>query len=285
MGFFDTLLFGEGPSTELTTMNLMTPRQLELLQNLLIEGIDISKSGVLQPGTFERELMPGEGVGSSLAALEEAAMRSATGELQQESERFLTDLISGKGSTSGQDAFESFFQSNIQEPALRDFSTQVLPAISRDFGGSNFFSSERRQTEDRAREDLLRGLTQARSSGALEQRQRDTTNRLAGTQAASATQGQNISNLAQLFNAQTGATQLDIDTLMADLQKFGVEEELRNQLFNQILQAINTRTFENIVLNDPGSTGLVQSFLSGGGGGPTGSGIASILSKLPIFGG
>jgi hypothetical protein len=111
--------------------------------------------------------------GTSLQALQELAGRVATGEkaaaTADAGRTSVLDILS-----RGPQSIEDYFKTNVQDPALRDFERDVLPAISRKFAGNQFFTSERQKTDRDTREDLLTGLTKSRSELAYKARVDDT---------------------------------------------------------------------------------------------------------------
>ena len=272
MGLGD-ILFGDSPSTTTEATPTLTNEQRRLLDTLLRSGIrgagerDILGFDQFLPATG-REGAPQL---TSLAALEEVALNRATG--QSESDQALSSIL--RGEKTGEGAFDDFFETNIQTPAVENFQETVLPQIGRRFGGSEFFGSERRKADQDASSDLLRFLTAERARGELEERQFDINTLL---EAVGLAQERDISGRELDLEAAIALNEQERANFITEFEKFFAEQGLRGEEFNQLLALIQTPAFENIVFNDPGSSGLVQGFLSGGN-------LAGAFGKGGVFSG
>ena len=239
------LLSGSEGGLETETLSTLTPEQQALLQQMIEQlggGADLAGGNFLS-----------EAENTSLAGLEERAMLRATGGIEQESNEALMELISGRGSPGD---FTDFFETNVRDPAVRDFRENIQPGISRQFGGSSFFGSERAKADRDASDDLISSLTQSRSKLAFDER----------TAASD-----------RLMKAIGLAPQLDAintDTRARELDALGTNRRARNDRVTQLLQLLNTTGVENLGGMTSGKTGLIQSFLGGGGGGA----LAGLLS-------
>lgn len=120
----------------------------------------------------------------------------------------------------------------------------------------------------RATEDLNKLLTQSRSDIGFKTRESALNRVLQAVQAGSGAAGAEAGALAQLqplAQTERGIEQAGLD---ADFQEFlRVDVEERDKRIRQLLEALNVGAVENIGAGLPGSEGLVQSFLGGGGAG------------------
>lgn len=254
MGYLDTIIgaaipgtsekrdkvFGIAPFSTDRDLSLLTPEQQELMTKLrefLGQPIEGTLSGT---------------EAGSLAALEEQALSRVSGEgAAGAAGTFLEDVLQ-RGPTD----IDSFFDTNIRDPLLEDFNEIILPNIGKRFAGQ-FFSGERQEAERRGLEDLLGTLGSERSRVALEGRRADTD---AGLTAAS-TAGQLDEGMLNLLATIFGAG--------------GREQQLEQGQIDNILAALGIKGKENIVTVNPGTTGLLSSFLGGGGGAAIGELFAS----------
>ncbi len=222
------ILFGSAPSSKIETKSKKTPEQEELLKQLLGFFGEYSQSSGL--GNLES---------TSLAGLERFAEEGAAGgsQLYQSGSDAIQRLLG-----QGQDDFSNFFESNIKEPLLQDFEEDVLPRISRQFGRSGFFGSDRVRTDESAREDLLRALVKGKRETVLGGR------------------AQNLQAAGMIPGFESARGQ----GILAGGQ-VGLDE--RRKRLSQALQALGINPVENIATAEGGSSGLLSSFLSGAGGG------------------
>lgn len=287
MGGLSDVLFGSGGELQTQSLSTMTPEQQALMRTLIqqlggVGGGGGGASGFAPTGKGGRQALLdsvaaknsvnggpplpngnmdiaggnflADAENTSLAGLEERAMLRATGGLENESDKALLELIKGRGQPGDT---TDFFDTNIRDPALRDFEQNIQPNISRKFGGSSFFSSERQKADADASHDLISSLTQARSKLAFDER----------TAASD-----------RLLRAIGLAPQVDAtrtDTRVKELEAMGTERRARNDRITQLLQLLNTGAVENLGGMTGGKTGLVQAFLGGGGGAALGGLIAS----------
>lgn len=188
--------------------------------------------------------------------------------------------------TAGPSDFLDFFRQTVEKPAMENLEEDMLPAIRSRFAPSGFYSGERLESERTAREDLLDALTRERARTGFEafESQRNRALDAASTQGSLGVQSQS-EGIRGLLGALTGATQ-EADSmrgLLANAMRSvpGIEgaslgaiptDLLLGQLqadtgaLDSLIRAINLNTFENIVFNNPGSSGAVSDFLQGGGG-------------------
>lgn len=228
MGLFDSL-FGSSPDVDKSQMSLWNKGQQQLFEDFLLP--------LLQNPDFVTGPTQGP-FGGSLAALEQWAQNVYGGgvtEGGQQAQTALLDILN-----RGPSDIDNYFTQTVEKPLLESFREDVLPGISRKFAPSGFYSSQRIESEDRAREDLLDALTRSRADVAFQAREND---------------------LGRIL--QSGST-----LLSNELGTRGQLMDLFNQGFNRqatqaqlMLSALGLRPHENIATVTPGSPGLLQSFL------------------------
>lgn len=220
-------LFGTKPSSKVESKTLQSPEQEEMLRQLI---------------EFLGEYSMGSGLGNlestSLAGLERFAEEGAAGgsQLFQSGSDALQRIMG----SSGED-FEQFYQTSIKEPLLQEFEEDVMPRISRQFGASGFFGSDRRAADRGARDDLLSALVRGKSQTRLGARQQE-------LQAAGIIPG-----------FETARGQVGLSSAQAGLDE-------RRKRLAQILGSLGIKPIENIATVTPGSEGALSSFLGSTGG-------------------
>lgn len=256
MAFLDDLLTGSRPTLETRSLSTIDPTQRTALNNLIAQ---LSGRPAANPNDMVAQLTQPER--TSLAALEERSRALAVPDTTTQAARgSVEQLLDFEGQTANAN---DYFMANVQNPALESFGRDVLPAISRQFGGADFFSSERQTAESTAREDLLNALTASRTSVNLDQfnKSRDRALQAAGL----------APNLAQADAIRTGEqTQiLEALGLPRNIEQAGLDkanaEDARVQ--NLLAQLGLTPTIENIGMTNPGSAGLLNIILGGAAGG------------------
>lgn len=235
MGSIVSSIFGSSDQTtpaqffDKSTLSPEQQRVAKLLEQLLTEAVGVT------PQPLDAETL-------SLQALEDLSTRIA-GLGAEEGGAIQTGTEALKGVISrGPTDFEDFFQTTIQEPALKSFSRDILPAIGERFAGQ-FFGGERRESEARATEDLLGSLTRARSSLAFGTQQQDIQNIL-----------QASGLLPQFGAAAQQAPLLGLESVVLQ-QLLGGAQGQRESLFaeqqtpiNQLLAFLSGQQKENIVI-------------------------------------
>lgn len=228
MADLGSALFGTAPESKIEAVTTKTPEQEEMLKQLL-EFL----------GQYSMDSGLGNLEATSLAGLERFAEEGAGGgsQLYQAGSQAIQQILGAGG-----EDFEQFYQTGVKEPLLEEFEEDVLPRISRRFGRSGFFGSERQAADVGAREDLLKSLVRGRSEARLGARQQE-------IQAAGLIPG------FEAGRAETGLTAAQL----------GLEE--RRRRLAQTLGALDISALENIATVTGGSEGLVSAFLGGAGGG------------------
>ena len=213
-GFIKDLLFGEEVDPTVQTQTTLTPEQSDLQRQL------IALLGQQLGGPRESPFPSLDHL--SLAGLETLG---ASAQNPREQPEGLGDLFGGQG-------FEGFFDTTVQQPLLEQFQSEILPGISRQFGGNAFFDSDRGAADSRAQDELLSTLTQERS-------------RL-GYQAAI---DQNRAGL-DAYTAGLQGDQTQAALISALLGGYGtlsnIQQTPQNNTISQILAAIGTPSVENI---------------------------------------
>lgn len=282
MGGLSSFLFGDAPKVK--------SKQYDLISDVQRGGLDalLARLGGARAtpyaGEFTAPLSQGEQ--TSLAAIEQMALNFASPEGQQNfgaAGNTLRALMDFEGQTADTNAF---FESNIRDPLLEQFSREILPQISRSFGGSDFFSSERQGAEGLAREDLLESLVAGKERVALDafNRSRDRALIAAG-------------QVPGLEGAQDSRARAQIDILEAaglprQIKQAGLDKEYEDflrmitqdeNIMKLIAQLVLTPTKENTTVVKPGSSGLIPTFL-GSFAQSAGQAIGQDASPLAGFG-
>ncbi len=259
MGFLD-ILFGEGPSTETLTLDTLTPEQQNSLNTLLRE------LGGARPG-FQGDVNVEQSDISqlSLTGLENMfSDPNRQSDLSTQATQSLMQLLNFENSDAG---IEDFFQTNIRDPALEEFQRSILPAISRDFGGSNFFSSERTETDRNAQGELIDSLTRARSGLAFNARESDRNRALQALGLVPQTENLELNRLLALFGVGESVTGLEERNVGREFDQFVTESGIDQNRISQLLAGINTQSFENVVTTSGGTAGLIPQLLVASAGG------------------
>jgi len=264
MGFLD-FLFGKEPSIETQTLPTLTPEQQKALNQLLpqLSGAEPRRFG----GDVNVEASDLSQF--SLAGLEDRAL--ALSDPNRESDIFsastdtLLKLLDFEGQQAG---VNDFFNTNIRDPALESFREEVLPNISRSFGGSNFFGSERQGADQRAQEELIDSLTRSRSDINFRSDQANRDRALQALGLSSQVSGAKTNELLSLLQAGETQTGLAERNVGREFQQFLAEAGLDDTQIQQLLAAIGVPGIENIVTALPGSEGFITQFLAAAAGAP-----------------
>ena len=276
MSFLD-ILFGEAPSVDTQILDTLTPEQREALNSLLTD-LGIDREGFA--GTLNVD--PSDLSNLSLDALEDRARLlgdpNRQNNLNAQASETLLRLLDFDSADAG---IEDFFRTNIRDPALEEFQRNILPAISRDFGGANFFGSERAETDQRAQSSLIDSLTRARSGLAFNARESDRNRALQALGLAPSIAGADTDELLKLLQAGEIGTGLSERNAGREFDAFLAESNIDQNRISQLLSGINTQAFENVVTVDPGTSGIAGPLLAAAGtvlGGPIGGAIASRIA-------
>lgn len=259
-------LFGESPSQEITPQTTLTPEQEELLRLIIgqiTQGQGESPFGI-ETGPLELQSLAGlEALGTAIPGGQAGA--TATGAGLGALEQLFTQ---------GPQDIDEFFTETIEKPALESFQETIIPDIRTRFA-PQFFGGERREAEGRATEDLIEGLTRERARVGFEARETDQLNILRGLQTLPGATGSQ-------FTAPTAQANIMLGLLGAGGTERGVVQQQlneRNRRLQEALASLDIEGFENIVFNDPGSTGFIPSVVGSVLGNP------SLFAQSPGSGG
>lgn len=248
-----SLLSGKSPSASFKSLPSISPEQRSALKSLL------QRLGHFQPtqygGDFTADLSGGEQ--TSLAALEERSMALSqpSGNLQAGGDS-LKKLLDFQGQTADT---SDFFKSNVQDPLLDQFNREILPSISRNFGGNDFFSSERQNTEGLARQDLLKTLTSAKSSVALDAYNQSRNRALQAAGLLPQYEGVELArnqSLMDILKAQGLPREIEQSGLDKKYSEFTRQQTQIEELLKLLGLLSTTGTIDNIGVGQGGSQGL-----------------------------
>ena len=255
MGFLKDVIFGTDDELTVEQKSTLTDEQkamLAQLRKLTGSGGEFDPSKVDEfEGDLSAPMSNLEGL--SLSALEDLARSrvSDTSEVNKQASASLIDMLQ-----RGPEDISNFFEKGVQDPALRGFEEDVLPRIGRNFGG-DFFGSDRQVADERAREDLVQGLSSDRSKFALASRESDLNRKIQALGMAPGVSGAPINELTSLLEA--GAIPRDVENrrLEGEFAKFGEAKSREQQRLQLILQALGVQGVENIGAVTGGREGLL----------------------------
>ena len=242
-------LFGESPSQEITPQTTLTPEQQELLRLIIsqiTEGQGESPFGI-EAGSLELRSLAGlEALGTSIPGGEAGAAAASTGL------GALEQLF-----TQGPQDIDEFFTETIEKPALESFRENTIPDIRTRFA-PQFFGGERREAEGRATEDLIESLTRERARVGFEARETDQLNILRGLSTLPGATGAEFTGATSQANLLLGL--LGGGGTTRDVTQQQLDE--RSRRIRDALGSLGIEGFENIVFNDPGTTGFIPGVIS-----------------------
>lgn len=258
-----SFLGGSKPKTKTFQLDTVNPQQKaglnELISSLRTKGLDEGRNSL----GLSTETNPSSLESLSLAGLEERSLEMSKGgsATEQATSQALLNLISSGGGEVGGETFENFFQSNVSNPLREDYS-DTMTGLGRAFGGNEFFGSERRDADNRATEDFLDSLSTSRADLAFQERN-ESGNRLINAIDLGQREGVNRTNqLAAGANAAFDARQLEQQDIQAQLQKLALERGLDQDDINNMLNALNVRARENVVVSSGGASGAAGGVIS-----------------------
>jgi hypothetical protein len=261
--FFDPANIFGTPEIKKKTFSTMTEQQLGQL-NAFIKSLtnrgQRSFGGDVSVGQSDLQGLSLEALENRVRELSDPNFQSS---LDQREQDLLLKMMDFEGQNLG---IDEFFQTNVQDPLVEQFTEDILPQIGRNFGGANFFSGERARADDQARDDLLTSLTRSRSQLAFDA---DTRNRNLALQALGLSQDRDAliaQELATAFGAGSEATALEERNVSREFEQFLAESNLDDESMKLLLSAIGLPRIENVV--------------SGGGGGSGAAGLASIFASI-----
>lgn len=284
MGFLDSV-FGSDSESETESLPTLSPEQQATAKALS----DYLTGAVRQPGAgyqgpLTAPLSNAENL--SLAALEERSRALAAGGDNDIAVDALNKIL-----TRDATDVESFFKTNIQQPAVNDFSEVVRPALEANFA-DQFFGSARRDASQNADEELIKYLTQARTETALRGREQDTNAILQALSLAPTVNQAGTTEQLNILNALSTPRDVAQGGLDREFQRFLETQRQQNTITQLANQFVGTPHQENITTVTEGSGGLLGGFLSSAGAGSflstlipgaAGSGAASSAASLALL--
>lgn len=260
LGSSSDFLFGTRPKSTISERPLQTPEQQALLKRLLEEfsaGGTLPEGGVT-PFTGEQVAPLGELEGLSLEALEQKILQQVQGGRPgEEAETALSKMLQTGGAPVD---FEQYFQTAIRDPAVQDFRETILPELTRRFGSSGAFGSDRVAAEQRATEGLNRTLTGARGELAFKTQSAAADRMIQALGLAPGIAGIEAGGVDSLLKLMQGAAlprSVEQARLTARYGEFQRQQEEKRKRVEQILAALGMKTTENIAQTTPGSTGFI----------------------------
>lgn len=268
MGLGD-ILFGSKPKAKVTTKPTMTPEQRSLLDKYTKTLFEKDPGTILGFEQYGGNEQADSLAGLSLSAIENMVMEMASPTSNAAlAEQQLGSFL--KGEKTGESPFNEYFRTAVQDPAVEAFTRDIMPAISRSFGGSGFFSTDRKMADEAAIRDLNNSLVRTRAEGAYKERQTDIDTML---RAIGLSPELTAGIEGNLINALQAAIAGGDQTLNQFLKLQG----LRGLEFDELMAILSQRPFENIATVTGGSSGL----LSGMGQG-IGTGIGAVIAGCAI---
>ncbi len=254
-GVTDTL-FGKAPKLKQGSMPTWMSGQRTLFGDLAKQiKTEIPWGGISYPGRINAGPNPLET--TSLAGLEELAKAyyQPGGAGSVASDTYQRMLSGDTGD------WQDYYRTNIQEPMVKDFSRDILPAISRAYAPSGFYSSQRLESENRAREDLLDALTKARSATGYQAWENAQNRALTamGMEPPGVTAGRGF------YQVGAGARMESQADMARQYQEWIRQRDEQYKKANLILAALGLKPIENYSVVQPGTTGLLPSLISAGG--------------------
>src|SRR3990172_903963 len=257
-------ILGESPKAWVQSLPSMTPEQQATLTALLGE-LGAKDAGAPFGGQLTTGLSDLEGL--SLEALEQKIMQRASGAgVDAEAETALQQMLKTGGAPVN---FEDFFQKSIRDPAVQDFTEMILPEITRRYGSSGAFGSDRMTAEQQATQRLNKELVGARS-GLAYQTQSDAQERI--LKAIGLAPGLEAGSADTLLKLMTGTSlprTVEQTRLTAEYGEFQRQQEEKARRVQQILAALGLKTTENIPLRTQATEGwlgpAITAFAGGAG--------------------
>jgi hypothetical protein len=266
MSFLDSL-FGSSAKTTTQTLPTLTPEQQAGLKQLLdkLTGAVGSSSGgaTSYSGSFAAPLSTLQQ--TSLTGLQNYAT-SLVDPSAQGLNRTAQDTLQ-KTMTDTPASTEKYFDTNVRDPALRDFTENILPAITKRFGGSGAFGSDRMNMEARTTRDFGTGLEANRAKVSFDQLNAQKDRSL---KAASLAPAAGMAPIQQLLASLSGGA-VDQQTrqlqLTGQYSEFQRQQQQQQQFIDDLLKSLGIKGQENIVTVQPGSAGILGGMAGGLGQG------------------
>lgn len=257
---------GTLPGVYESTKSLLSPEQEATLNELLAQ---FTEQGLTTGGAdpFSGDLVAGlsDLEGLSLEALEQKVLNQVQGTgVGAEAGTALSKVLRTGGAPVD---FEDYYRTSVRDPLMQEFSELVLPELTRRFGSSGAFGSDRKLAEQQATERLTKTLAGARGELAFKTHS-DAANRL--LQAIGLTSGVESAGVDDLMKLIQGASlprTIQQARLTSEYGEFQRQEQQKQKRIEQVLAALGIKTRENTAIGVPGSPGLIGGILGAAGKG------------------
>lgn len=280
MGILDGI-FGSKSKATTSQQPTLLPSQRSLLEALLQE--------LTYPGRANSDLLGNAGFGgepyskplvadiskqqgSSLAALEQLSINAAQPQEAPYDQAAIDAMM--KALSGNSIATDEYIKTNVEDPATRYFTEELLPNLTRRFSGSNAFGSDRMKAEKNAIRDLSQTVTQTSADIRYKASQDALSNALqalgiipALTTAKSNAQAQQAATIEGILNAQGLIQGTEQAKLTADYQDFLRTQTDKQAKLRAMLELLGIKGFENITTVTPGQSGLLGGLVQGAGAG------------------
>lgn len=246
-------LIGSAPEQARWSPTTMTPEQQRALAKIVSQ---LSSEGVTGP-EYEGELVAGLGnlEAMSLEALEQMILKQATGEgAAADAETALSELIKSGGAPTD---FEDFYRTSVHDPLLQEFSESVLPELTRRFGSSGAFGSDRKLAEQQATERLVKTLAGTRGELAFKTQESAANRLLQAIGLAPQLEGADTANVLAMLEGAGLPRQIQQARLTSEYGEFQRQQEERSKRIAQLLAALGVKGVENIATGLGGQRGEI----------------------------
>jgi len=261
LGAAKDFVLGSGGSSDIKGASLQTKQQKKLLDSLISQLMGTPLDQV-EGKAYEGERIAG------LGENEELIQSLLGGTIEGIPQQFdaiqaaLAPLLSGDPSD-----FDEYFTQTIQDPLLETFNEDVLPTLSRTFGPTDFFGSDRFGANVDATENLTDALTRERARTGFETRESALDRSLQAADISRLLPGGEVNALQgtqTLSQIPRGLEQAGLDVEFEEFLRTQVAE--KDKRIQQILATLGLGAKENIVDVRGSSPGLLQSFLGSDAG-------------------
>jgi len=256
-------LFGSKPKAQFKIFDTISDTQRGGLDALIAQlG---ARSAQPYKGDFSAGMSKGEGL--SLAALEERSMQMAMPGANanfDEAGNTLRSLMDFKGQTADT---EGFYKTNVEQPLLERFQEEILPQISRGFGGSDFFSTERQGAEGQARGELLESLASGKERVSLDafnqsrDRALQAAGQIPGLEGAQDARTRSMIDILDAAGLPRELAQADLDRKYQDFLRMIMQDKDMMELFSRL---VLTPTKDNIGVSVGGQQGIIGDLAKAG---------------------
>lgn len=253
-------MFGKDSSANTSQYGTLTPEQQAALKKLL-EGLGSGAGGEAYGGPLVADQNKVQG--ASLSAMEQYAMNSVgEGSAYGKSSKAYEDIMNQKP----QDLTD-YFQKSIVDPAMQNFSQNIMPELTRRFKGNAGYGSDRIMQEGIAAGNTATGVASAMSEASRQALSEQQRNKLAAAQGLTGTRSAQLTDLLGIQQGGANARAQDQLSVTANYQEFQRQQAEKNQRIQQLLAALGIKGVENVTTVTPGQPGFLQGISSGIGSG------------------